>query len=199
MSVPPDHTPAVPDTPQSVTPQLEYLPQAGWLGRAITLAARPFAICIIAAMAILVMEVFLRYVFNRPTVWAHETSIFLSAVTFIFGGLYCVARNTHIRVVLIYDVVRSSSRCALDVVISIACLGVSLFFAWASWLMVKKAMFRPDGSFFLETTGSAWNSPAPAVLKIFMFCVLVVMSVQFLILTFNYARSGKAPQGHDDV
>ncbi|MHC8492127.1 TRAP transporter small permease subunit [Thalassospira sp. SM2505] len=178
---------------------MEYLPQAGWLGRAITVAARAFAICIIAAMAILVMEVFLRYVFNRPTVWAHETTIFLSAVTFIFGGLYCVARNTHIRVVLIYDVVRSSARRALDVVISIACLGVSLFFAWASWLMAKKAMFRPDGSFSLETTGSAWNSPAPAVLKIFLLCVLVVMSVQFLILTFNYARGPKAPQGHDDV
>lgn len=194
MSVPPDHTTSMPDTPQ-----LEYLPQAGWLGRIITLAARGFAICIIAAMAILVMEVFLRYVFNRPTVWAHETSIFLSAVTFIYGGLFCVARNTHIRVVLIYDVVRSSARRALDIVISVACFGVSLFFAWAAWLMVKKAVFRPDGSFFLETTGSAWNSPAPAVLKIFLLCVLVVMSIQFLILTLNYARDSKASQGHDNV
>ncbi|MBO6808620.1 TRAP transporter small permease subunit [Thalassospira sp.] len=194
-----DDTPMAPDVPQTSLSNQEALSEAGWLGRVITVAARGFAVCILAAMAILVMEVFLRYVFNRPTIWAHETSIFLSAVTFIFGGLYCVARNTHIRVVLIYDVVRASLRHLLDVVISIACLGASLFFAWASWLMVKKAMFRPDGSFFLETTGSAWNSPAPAVLKIFLFCVLVAMSLQFLILTFNYARGCKAPKGHDDV
>jgi len=178
---------------------MEALPQAGWLGRAITVAARAFAVCIIVAMAILVMEVFLRYVLNRPTIWAHETTIFLSAVTFIFGGLYCVARNTHIRVVLIYDIVRPSIRRVLDVVISMACLGASLFFTWASWLMVKKAMFRPDGSFFLETSGSAWNSPAPAILKIFLLCVLAVMSVQFLILTFNYARGAKSPKRYDDA
>ena len=141
-----DDTPMAPDVPQTSLSNQEALSEAGWLGRAITVAARGFAVCILAAMAILVMEVFLRYVFNRPTIWAHETSIFLSAVTFIFGGLYCVARNTHIRVVLIYDVVRASLRHLLDVVISIACLGASLFFAWASWLMVKKAMFRPDGS-----------------------------------------------------
>lgn len=199
MPAPSDHQSTVPDMLTTDAPPPEALPQAGWLGRAITFAARGFAVCIIAVMAILVTEVFLRYVFNRPTIWAHETGIFLSAVTFIFGGLYCVARNTHIRVVLIYDVVRASARHVLDVVISIACMGASLFFAWASWLMVKKAMFRPDGSFALETSGSAWNSPTPAVLKIFLLCVLVTMSIQFLILTFNYARGAKAPKGHDDV
>jgi TRAP-type C4-dicarboxylate transport system permease small subunit len=199
MSAPSDPKTIAPDLLHTDVPQLEALPQAGWLGRAITVVARVFAVCILAAMAILVTEVFLRYVFNRPTVWAHETTIFLSAVTFIYGGLYCVARNTHIRVVLVYDVVRASARHVLDVVISIACLGASLFFAWASWLMAKKAMFRPDGSFALETSGSAWNSPAPAALKIFLLCVLVTMSVQFLILTFNYARGTKAPKGHDDV
>tara|TARA_R110002124_G_scaffold80575_1_gene213216 strand:+ start:796 stop:1395 length:600 start_codon:yes stop_codon:yes gene_type:complete len=199
MSAPSDHKPTTPDIPQTDEPHGEALPQAGSLGRAITVAARAFAVCILAAMAILVTEVFLRYVFNRPTIWAHETTIFLSAITFIFGGLYCVARNTHIRVVLVYDVVRSHVRHVLDVVISIACLGASLFFAWASWLMVQKAMFRPDGSLALETSGSAWNSPAPAVLKIFLLCVLVTMSLQFLILTFNYARGTKAPKGHDNV
>ena len=199
MSLPPDYDPTASHTPQPQKSQMEALPHAGWLGRVITLAARGFAICILVAMAILVMEVFLRYVFNRPTIWAHETTIFLSAVTFIFGGLYCVARNTHIRVVLIYDLVGPSVRHVLDVVISIACLGASLFFAWASWLTVRKAMFRPDGSFILETSGSAWNSPAPALLKIFLLLVLVTMSVQFLILTFNYARGARTRKRHHDV
>jgi TRAP-type C4-dicarboxylate transport system permease small subunit len=199
MSLTPDHDPTPLQTPQTGSPQMEALPQAGWLGRLITIAARAFAVCVLVAMAILVMEVFLRYVFNRPTVWAHETTIFLSAVTFIFGGLYCVARNSHIRVVLIYDLVGPSVRHVLDVVISLACLGASLFFAWASWLTVQKAMFRPDGSFFLETSGSAWNSPAPALLKIFLLLVLVTMSVQFLILTVNYARGAKMLKRHHDV
>ena len=42
------------------------------------------------AMAVLIFEVLLRYLFNSPTIWGHETSIFLCALSFIWGGLYCV-------------------------------------------------------------------------------------------------------------
>lgn len=199
MSPPPDPDPLSLTAPHVSTPDQESLPQAGWLGWLITRIARLFAVGILVAMAVLVMEVFLRYVFNSPTIWAHETTTFLSAITFIFGGLYCVARNSHIRVVLVYDLVSPRLRRILDVLISIACLCASLFFAWASWLMVKKALFRPDGNFFLETSGSAWNSPAPALLKLFLLLVLIAMSLQFLILTYNYMRRPKAPQGYDDV
>lgn len=199
MSTPPDPDSLSLTAPHVSTPEQEYLPQAGWLGWAITRVARLFAVGILVAMAVLVMEVFLRYVFNSPTIWAHETTTFLSAVTFIFGGLYCVARNSHIRVVLIYDLVSPRLRRILDILISIACLCASLFFAWAAWLMVKKALFRPDGNFFLESSGSAWNSPAPALLKLFLLLVLITMSIQFLILTFNYMRGPKAQQGYDDV
>jgi C4-dicarboxylate transporter DctQ subunit len=198
MSRTPETTSAIEPLPPEFTAQ-EALPQAGWLGKVITSVARVFAVGILIAMVVLVVEVFLRYVFNAPTVWAHETTTFLSAVTFIFGGLYCVARNSHIRVVLIYDVVRSPVRRILDILISIACLCASLFFAWAAWLMALKAIYRPDGSFFLETSGSAWNPPTPALLKLFLLAVLVTMSIQFLILTFNYARGLTPPKRHENV
>ena len=177
----------------------ETLAQAGWLGRLISSFARVFAVGILIAVVILLMEVFLRYVFNAPTLWAHEATTFLSAITFIFGGLFCVARNSHIRVVLVYDAVGPRVRRGLDIIISIACLGASVFFAWAAWLMVKKAIFRPDGSLFLETSGSAWNSPTPAMTKIFLLLVLVVMSVQFMILTVNYVRKPTSEKGDNNV
>lgn len=199
MSQPPEDDTGVHSAPHVSTPEQESLPQTGWLGWAITRIARLFAVGILVAMSVLVMEVFLRYLFNSPTIWAHETTTFLSAVTFIFGGLYCVARNSHIRVVLIYDVVSPPMRRMLDILISIACLCASLFFAWASWLMVQKALFRPNGDFYMESSGSAWNSPAPALLKLFLLLVLIAMSLQFLILTFNYIRGPKPPQGYDDV
>lgn len=199
MSEAPDPRPDIAGIASPPARRLEHLPEAGRLGWAITRIARLFAVGIIIAMAVLVLEIFLRYVFNSPTTWAHETTTFLSALTFIFGGLYCVARNSHIRVVLIYDLVGERLRNLLDVLISLACLGASLFFAWAAWLMARKAMFRPDGNFALETSGSAWNSPAPAVLKIFLFVVLVTMSLQFLILTFNYLRGLARPERPTDA
>jgi hypothetical protein len=60
--------------------------------------------------------------------------------------------------------------------------------------MAMKAIYRPDGSFSLETSGSAWNPPTPALLKLFLLAVLLTMSVQFLILTINYARGLTPPK-----
>ena len=150
-----------------------------------------FAIGIVASMLILINEVLLRYFFNAPTIWAHETTIFLCGAAFLYGGLYCTARDRHIRVVLIYDTLPPPLRRVLDVVISLICMVASTFFAYASWLMVQKAAFRPDGSFRLERSGSAWDPVFPGLIKVFLLVVMSVMAVQFLILAYNYARGRK--------
>ncbi|PJE28906.1 TRAP-type C4-dicarboxylate transport system, small permease component [Pseudooceanicola antarcticus] len=186
----PDDIPtmAIPDAVE-IPPRT--LPEAGRLGWLMEKVSAVFAIGIILAMAILVLEVVSRYFFGAPTTWAHETSTFLSAITFIFGGLLCVVRNSHIRVVLLYDLFRGRALKALNAVISLVCTISTGFFAWAAWRTVEKAIFRPSGDFYLETSGSAWNSPAPALIKIFLFLVLIVMSLQFLILAFNYMRAAR--------
>lgn len=164
------------------------LPEAGRLGRVIDRGGIVFAVGIVASMVILIQEVLLRYVFNAPTIWAHETTVFLCATAFVYGGLYCAARDTHIRVVLVYDFVTGRAKRTLDIVISIICMIASAFFAWASWIMVARAIWRPDGTVRFETSGSAWNPPYPAYLKLFLLAILAVMAVQFLVLALNYAR-----------
>lgn len=165
--------------------------EAGLLGRIIDRLGIVFAIGIISAMAVLIFEIVMRYGFGAPTLWAHETSIFLSAIAFVFGGLYCVAHNRHIRVVLLYDWLGPRTRRTMDVFISIVSLIATGFFAYAAWLMVERSVWAPDGRFRLEGTGSAWNPPTPALLKVFLLIVLTVMAVQFLILAINYARGRK--------
>lgn len=164
------------------------IPEAGALGRWIDRGGVVFAIGIIVAMLILIQEVVLRYVFNAPTIWAHETTIFLSGVAFIYGGLYCAARDRHIRVVLLYDVLPPALRRAFDVAISLVSAVASGIFAWAAWQMVKRAAFMPDGTVRLERSGSAWDPVYPGLSKIFLCVVLLVLAVQFLVLAWNYAR-----------
>lgn len=165
------------------------IPEAGMLGWLIDRGGIVFAVGIVASMLILIQEVVLRYVFNAPTIWAHETTIFLCATAFIYGGLYCTARNTHIRVVLLYDLAQGRARRLLEAAISLICLFASGFFAWAAWLMVQRAIFRPDGSIRFQTSGSAWDPPFPAYLKLFLLAVLGLMALQFLILTINHAKA----------
>lgn len=166
----------------------QAVPEAGLLGRMINQTGLPFALAFLVSAAILIIEIIMRYGFNRPTLWAHEATIFLCAIAFIFGGLYCAAQNKHIRVVLIYDAVGPRTRRILDVLISIVCFFSAVFFAYASWVMVARALWAPSGRFRLETTGSAWDPPTPALLKAFLLAVLAIMAVQFLVLAFNYAR-----------
>lgn len=165
--------------------------EAGSIGRWINKGGLLFAGGIVLSMLILLNEVVLRYVFNAPTIWAHETTIFLCGMAFLYGGLYCTARDRHIRVVLIYDSLPPAPRRVFDVLISLICMAASGFFAWASWLMVQKAAFRPDGSFRLERSGSAWDPVFPGLIKVFLLVVMAVMAVQFLILAYNYARGRK--------
>src|SRR5690606_26066905 len=116
------------------------VPEAGLMGRVVNRAGYIFAAGIVIAALILLMEGFLRYVFNRPTIWAHEMTVFLCAIAFVFGGLYCTCRNSHIRVVLIYDHLSPRIRRVADVVISLTCAVASGFFAYAAWQMVKRAV-----------------------------------------------------------
>lgn len=161
-------------------------PHSGALGRAIQAIGIVFALGILASAGILVLEVILRYVFNAPTIWAHETVIFLNALAFIFGGLYAAARNSHIRVVLVYDFLKKSTRRWFDIGISFACFASSTIFAWAAWKGVERAAWTPTGEFRLETSGSAWNPPTPGLLKLFLLVTLIVMAIQFLIFVISY-------------
>jgi C4-dicarboxylate transporter, DctQ subunit len=171
----------------------EVFPEAGRLGRLVDRFGYAFAVGIVAAAAILLMEVFLRYVFNRPTIWAHETTTFLCGIAFIYGGLFCAARNSHIRVVLIYDHVSPFWRRVLDVAISVASCIATLFFVYAGWIMVTRATYTPSGEFRLERSGSAWNPPTPALLKIFLLVILGLLALQYLILAVNHLKRLRHP------
>ncbi|TCV65884.1 TRAP transporter small permease [Neorhizobium sp. S3-V5DH] len=163
-------------------------PESGLLGRIVDKVAFVFAAGIVLAAAILLMEVFLRYLFNRPTIWAHETTVFLCGVSFVFGGLYCTCRNTHIRVVLLYDLFPARIRLWADVIISLVSALASAFFAYAALHMVQRAIITPSGEIRFETTGSAWSPPTPALIKIFILITMILLVIQFLILAVNYAR-----------
>lgn len=164
------------------------IPEAGILGKWISAGGVLFAIGIVIAMLILIQEVVLRYFFNSPTTWAHETTIFLSGIAFVYGGLYCAARDSHIRVVLIYDAIPPGTRRIFDILISLVCAAASAMFAYAAWIMVSRAAFTPAGDFRLERSGSAWDPVYPGLMKVFLLVVMGVMAVQFLVLTVNYAR-----------
>lgn len=164
------------------------IPESGFLGRLIQKGGVVVASLFLFSAAFTIFEVVMRYVFDAPTIWVTETTIFLCGLAFIYGGLYCVARDRHIRVVLVYNNLPPRWRRIFDIVISVLCLISATFFAWSAWTWVARSWWAPTGKLRLEGTGSAWNPPTPALLKAFLMIVMVVMAIQFVILAVKYAR-----------
>ena len=148
----------------------------------------PVAIAFILITLFTFYEVVMRYVFNAPTFWVHETTTAMTALCFAFGGAYCLALDRHIRVVLIYDALPPVARKWIDVLISLLGTIACALMSWAAWSLAYKAFYTPTGDFRLERTGSDWNPPTPAIVKTTLFIILCLMCAQFALQTVRNIR-----------
>ncbi|SEG56791.1 TRAP transporter small permease subunit [Vibrio hangzhouensis] len=167
------------DTKPSNSPQGHDEEPRNLLDRAVIWLSKLLSWLFIFTVLISFYEVVMRYVFNAPTTWVHETASFIGGSLFIIGGIYAFAANKHVRVVLIYDSVSKQTRKYLNLVHHIVGLAFAGMLAHASYTMAKEAWFAPWGELRLETSGSVLNAPYPALLKGLIFVVLCVLVVQF--------------------
>lgn len=135
-------------------------------------------------------EVIARYVFDAPTFWAHEIAGLLAAIAFIFGGAMCMAEDSHMRVTLLRERMGRRMSRASDA-LSLAC-GV-LFLSGltvAMWGIVERNAWRfgADGAWNPERSGSSWNTPAPALLKIALLLGAALFLLVVLVRCYRLFR-----------
>lgn len=122
-------------------------------------------------VGLMTYEVVARYSFNAPTIWAHEIAGVIAAVAFIFGGAYCMAEDSHMRITIF---VEGRPRLASFSRLISVCAGTIYLsgLAYAAWRMSDDALFRfsLNGAWDPERSGSTWNTPAPAFIK-FALCL----------------------------
>lgn len=148
------------------------------LDRLVVFIGDKLALLFLLSVLVSLIEVVLRYVFNAPTIWAHETTILLCAVCFIYGGAYCLAQDSHIRITIVYDLLNEKIRRVLDIASLVLCTVYIAALSYAGWFVAHSSLFSPSGNWQPETSGSAWDPAIPAVVRCFLFAVLVVMFVQ---------------------
>ncbi len=155
------------------------------LDKAIAKISEVLSLLFVFTVIISFYEVFSRYLFNAPTIWVHETASFLGGSLFVIGGAYALATDKHVRVVLIYDMVSQKTRHWLNIFHHIAGLIFTGLLIYAAFQMVNNAWFTPWGELQLETSGTAWNPPFPALLKGLILFTVCVMFVQFILHLIN--------------
>ncbi|WP_428774538.1 TRAP transporter small permease subunit [Vibrio sp.] len=167
-----------------------------WLDRLIIKASNLLSWLFIFTVLISFYEVVMRYAFNAPTIWVHETASFIGGSLFIIGGIYAFATNTHVRVVLIYDAVGPRVKKYLNLIHHIVGLAFALMLAYAAYQMTYESWFAPWGELRLERSGSVLNAPYPALLKALIFITLCILSLQYIL---HLIREVIGLRKHDDV
>lgn len=163
-----------------------------WLGKKLSLV---FALIVLVSF----YEIVRRYLFGSPTLWVHETVTFAGATLFVLGGLYALATDRHVRIVLVYDAVSPSVQRWLRVVHHLFGLVFCSMLLYASWFMAREAVWAPWGGWRLETSGSAWNPPFPAFLKVTILVAIVIMTLQFVLHLIRDLRGPVSVQESKDV
>ena len=125
---------------------------------------------IILVTAVVLYEVVARGMFNHPTQWANETTIYLSAMAYLLVGGYALLHRRHVRIDVIYERLSERARARLDAFTFIFFLAYMLTLIWAggndAW-----------NSFSIgESTGTPWNPPIwPVKLSIPLAGVLLLL------------------------
>jgi TRAP-type mannitol/chloroaromatic compound transport system permease small subunit len=123
------------------------------IDRLNTWVARFWGASIIVVTFAILYEVVARGFFGRATIWANETTIYLSAVTYLLGGGYALLKRGHVRIDLVYAVLTPSLRRAADLV-GFACFAVYVgALLWVGAQMAWTSFLQSEG------TGTPWNPP----------------------------------------
>ncbi len=96
-------------------------------------------------------EVIMRYIFNQPTIWVHESCFLLFGMQYLLAGAYTLLTGGHVRVDVLYIKLPPRGRVGMDIFTSV------FFFIFAI------ALFGTSWGFFMssygmgETTVETWG------------------------------------------
>ena len=151
------------------------------LDRLIVKVGNVVAWLYVAAVLISFYEVIMRYFFNSPTVWVHETTVAIVGMSMAYGGIYCYSNDSHISVTLLRDLFPRKWQKRTAIFVDSLVLIFSVGGSYAMYYMTVRAVITPAGEFYMQRSGSAWNSVWETVTKIFILFVFLVLVLQAIL------------------
>lgn len=127
-----------------------------------------------AVVLVMFYEVVARYVFEKPTLWANELSLWIAGFVFLFAGLYAMQQRSHIRIYIIYNTFPRWMQKTADC--------ISVFLIWVFTFCLVWGGFNEAWTKFLrfETFGTAWDPPIPATIKPAILIIICIVALQAL-------------------
>jgi len=88
---------------------------------------------LLLAILVISFEVIVRYVFNLPTNWGHESMVLLFAILYVTLGGYCYYYRAHVRVDVFWASRSERTRALLDLCTSVFFFLYTITFTYTSW------------------------------------------------------------------
>ena len=155
----------------------------GWVGKYVSYLIVPM-------LVLVTMEVILRYVFDRPTIWAWDVNVQLLAALGVLGGGYALLHAAHVAVDVMVVRFSPRKRAIIDLVTAL------VFFASIGVLLWQGA----DGAWTsLQTreTYSTFFRPPIYPLKIIMVVGIVLLLLQGIAKFLRDMTIATAPKSGD--
>ncbi len=124
----------------------------------------------IIAVFVYYYEVVVRYVFNSPTNWAHESMFLMFGMQYLVAGAYAMLTGSHVRVDIFYAKFSVRGKAAVDLLTSI------FFFIFAGTLLGTSYIFSLDAIGQNEVSFTEW-----AIHYWPVKCVMIVGSLLLII------------------
>nr|WP_240969482.1 TRAP transporter small permease subunit [Sneathiella limimaris] len=143
---------------------------AGILDRISLYSGEFVAFWSIIAVFVYYYEVVVRYVFNSPTNWAHESMFLMFGMQYLVAGAYAMLTGSHVRVDIFYAKFSMRGKAFVDLLTSV------FFFIFAGTLLVTSYIFSVDAIGQNEVSFTEW-----AIQYWPVKCVMIVGSLLLIL------------------
>ncbi len=145
-------------------------------------------------VGVMTYEVVLRYVFERPTLWANELSLWMAGFLFLFAGQYAMQQRSHIRIFIIYDLFPRWLQKVCDTISVILIVIFAFAMIWGGYGEASQQFFR------WELYGTAFDPPLPATVSPAILIVITLVALQAISnLIADWSKEKEIHTPMDDV
>ena len=107
-----------------------------------------------AIFVVMLYEVIARYIFNTPTEWSFELTLFLFAYASLLGGGYVLLHRAHVNVDILYSGLPLRTRAIIDLCTAPVFFIFVGVLVWQGW-----ALFWNSFSFLEHSVVGTWSPP----------------------------------------
>ncbi|MBC8460900.1 MAG: TRAP transporter small permease subunit [Deltaproteobacteria bacterium] len=149
---------------------------------------RIFNWTVVLLILLVVLEVILRRVFKRPTIWNFEVTIQLYALHFMILAAYALLHKSHVAIDILHEKFSKRTRAILDVTTYLI-----FFFPFLSVVLYKGIAYAANSWEMNEKSWSVFSPPLYPIKTIIpvMAFLLIIQGCAIFIRQLNIAIKGE--------